>query len=135
MNLEEIENSLPNGFHDALIEGISVDYVARTIVISMQLSVGGPSDDENEREAYCEGLLTISQFLLCVIEPPDRQYPYANPEAVRVNSGPGNPQAEPFLQDLPPGTFSHWFYVNEWNSFIYIVARGAKLDLGPFLSA
>jgi len=126
--LTQIEESLPNGFHDALIERVFLDYVERKIVFTMRLWVGDcSSENRDDRETYRNGVLTISQFLLCVVEPPDPRYPWAEPKALRVSSGAGNPQDQPFLQDLPAGTFSHWFFVNEWNSFIYVVAKGARL--------
>lgn len=128
--LEQLERSLPNGFHDAQIKGINLNYVERTIVFEMRLWVGDlESADKAEREAYRLGVLIISEFDFCVIEPPDLRYPYHPVKAVRVDSGAGNPQSIPLLENIPEDTFAHWFFVNEWNSFIYFIARAARLEM------
>src|SRR6266542_3184494 len=128
--LEQLERSLPNGFHDAQIRRISLDYSRRTIVFDMSLWVGDiESTDKAEREAYQFGILTVSEFDFCVIVPPDLQYPYQARKALTVSSGPGNPQHVPFLDDIPADAFAHWFFVREWNSFIYFVARVASFEL------
>jgi len=56
------------------------------------------------------------------------RYPYAEPKALKVDSA-GNPRDVTFLRDLPADAFSHWFFVNQWNAFIYVVAKGAHLEL------
>jgi hypothetical protein len=133
-SLEAIEANLPNGFHDALIKGISVDYVERKIVLSIAIWTGTlEGATEQERESYADAVLTVSDFLFCVIDPPDPQYPFNSPEPLRVDSGSGNPKGVEFLNNIPPDAFAHWFFVNQWNSFIYIAARSAHLEMkaGP----
>jgi hypothetical protein len=39
MTLEEIDLSLPNGFHDSTILGVRLDYVQRTVEIDMEIWV------------------------------------------------------------------------------------------------
>jgi len=130
LTLNTIEANLPNGFHDALIKGISVDYAERRIVIAIGILTGQPSaPTEEERESYSDALLIIDDFLFCIIEPPDRQYPFESAGPLRVDSGSGNPQGLPFLENIPPDAFTLWFFVNEWNSFIYIAARAAHLEM------
>jgi hypothetical protein len=40
MTFEELDQKLPNGFHDAKIRTITLDFVNRSIVIGMNLLVG-----------------------------------------------------------------------------------------------
>jgi hypothetical protein len=135
-SLEEIQIDLPNGFHDAEITSIVINYVERTIVIDLMLWVGDPElTDKAARETYVPGLLTISELDFCVIEPPDYRYPFAAGKAIRIDSGPGLPPNISFSTDPPADAFDHWFFVSDWNSFIYFRARNAHLEtasgLGP----
>ena len=77
MTLEELAASLPNGFHDAYIKGISIDYVSGTASFDLELWVGDDSAErKEEREVYRDARVTLSDLLFCVIEPPDSRYPY-----------------------------------------------------------
>jgi hypothetical protein len=68
MTLEEIDLSLPNGFHDSSIFGVRLDYVQKTAEIDMELWVSGP--DEEDTEKYQTAALFISGLIYFVIEPP-----------------------------------------------------------------
>jgi|ERR1044072_643875 hypothetical protein len=128
--LDALEANLPNGFHDALIKSISIDYTQRKIVIAISILTGQPSSPtEEERERYSDAILTIDDFLFCIIEPPDPQHAFASAGLLRIDSGSGNPQRLPFLENIPADAFARWFFINEWNSFIYIAARAAHLDM------
>jgi len=69
-------------------------------------------------------------LLFLIIEPPDENYPYQKAEGLWIDEGEvgdGVPKNKPKLpKNLPPGAFVHWFYVNDWNSFIYLAATGAE---------
>jgi hypothetical protein len=127
--LDEIQINLPNGFHDAEIKSFVINYVERTLVFDLMLWVGDlESSNEAEREAYVRGVLTISGFNFCVIESPDSQYPYTAGKPIRIDSGPGLPPHVSFSADPPADAFDHWFFVQDWNSFIYFRARDAHLE-------
>jgi hypothetical protein len=71
------------------------------------------------------GRLTLFGFLFCAIEPPDPQYPYQKAEGLWIaRSGSANSQKLPTkLPDtLPKGAFVHYFFINDWNAFIYLSA-------------
>lgn len=133
MTLEEVAASLPNGFHDAYIKGISTDYVTGTASFDLQLWVGDDSAErEEEREVYRAARLTLSDLLFCVIEPPDPRYPYYDKKTLWVDGGPWNSASpSPSIQlprPLPENSFVYWFFVNNWNSFIYVSAMAARLE-------
>jgi len=133
MTLAEIENSLPNGFHDAYIHCITIDYVKREVKFSMDILVGDlSSSDEGMREDYRAALLTLSDLFFCVIEPPRQQYDYQSAKPLWVDAGSRESTQIPISSELPDliseGAFTYWFYVNQWNAFIHVAARQAGLQ-------
>jgi hypothetical protein len=49
VTLEDLENTLPNGLHDAEVHKLSVDYVGRTLTLDLSVWVGGDMGDPPER--------------------------------------------------------------------------------------
>ncbi len=128
MTIEEIESTLPNGFHDAEVRLIMIDYVQRKATLELFVFVGSFDAPPARREAYKEGSLEISGLLFAVIEPPDPSYPFTKAASMRVaacdmkqslNSG--------LLSVLPKGSFVQSFFVTEWNSFIHLAGMDADL--------
>lgn len=63
MTLEEVAASLPNGFHDAYIKGISTDYVTGTASFDLEIWVGDDSaEKEEDREVYRPARLNFRTF-------------------------------------------------------------------------
>lgn len=137
MQLGEIEYSLPNGFHDADLEGIEVDYTARKALMKMQLHVGDSNGaTKEEREAYKRAELELSDVLYFVIDAPDPKYRYSEKGALWLDAGDarvarGTVQAAPAppvpVERLPDGASAYWFFVGNWNSFIHVAAMSAAL--------
>ncbi len=135
MKLEQLENSLPNGFHDAQMEVVTVDYVLRTAVMKMQLHVGNPdAATEEEREAYKPAELHLSDVLYFVIDAPGPKYKYAEKKALWLLAGRADEESAPAppipLEQLPTGTSAYWFFVNDWDSFIHVAAMDVNLTWG-----
>ena len=133
MTLEEVAASLPNGFHDTYIKRISTDYVSGTASFDLEIWVGDVSaEKEEEREVYRAARLTLSDLLFCIIEPPDPSYPYDDKKPLWVDGGPlDSAPASSSIQlpsPLPENSFVYWFFVNNWNSFIYVAAMAARLE-------
>ncbi len=57
MTLEEIEESLPNGFHDARITSSTLDYVKRESKLAMEILFSGP--DKEDPESYRTATLSL----------------------------------------------------------------------------
>jgi hypothetical protein len=74
MTFEEAEDGLPNGFHDAQIERISLDYLAGTLQIAMRILIGTPG--EPNQDEYGPAELRVSGLYFCSIEPPYPTYPF-----------------------------------------------------------
>jgi hypothetical protein len=130
MTLEEVEQTLPNGFHDSKIIGLRLDYVQRTAEIDLEICVSGPDDAAIEEYRSCT--LLISELIYFVIEPPDTPYA-ADSEPWLVDGGSTELEqsAYPLPNPLPAGAFTYWFFVSNWNSFIHVGAMRAELKESP----
>ena len=131
MTFEEAEDGLPNGFHDAQIERISLDYLAGTLQIAMRILIGTPG--EPNQDEYGPAELRVSGLYFCSIEPPYPTYPFkpnGEPFGVSGDAATNGPSAIiTVLQTLPTGVSSYRFFVEEWNSFIYIAASEVQISL------
>ncbi len=76
MTLEQLDNSLPNGFHDSYIDRMSVDYLERTAVWDMQILVGLPEDGPDTRDAFESSNAVSGVQYICLS--PLFEYGYAN---------------------------------------------------------
>lgn len=130
MTFEELENHLPNGFHDAEIYSLKIDYMARSAIIRIALDFG--SLNGPERENYRIGELQISGLFFFSIDPPDPSYPYI-PDgcALNVSGDPSKndtfPELEKLSHTFSSGVSCYRFFVNEWNSFINIAAEEVEI--------
>jgi hypothetical protein len=132
MTLDELDHKLPNGFHDAHVSSISLNYVEGVAQLRLSLLVGWPDDPEPQRNQYQEAILTVTELCFCSIEPPSSKYPVIpNGKPLRVNGDPAKPDHLPSLPKLsvkfPTGTWCYRFFVQDWNAFIHIAARDAQL--------
>ena len=126
--LNEIEQSLPSGFHDSSISSVRIDYVQRTAELEMELWFAGPLDEDPEQ--YRPATLSISDLIYFVIEPPGP--PNSSHDAPSLVDG-GSAELERAAfrlpEPLPAGAFTYWFFVSNWNSFIHVAALTADLKL------
>lgn len=137
MTLDELDNFLPNGFHDTQITSMELDYVAGTATLNVELLVGWPEDPEPERQAYQAAVLKIAGMGFCSIEPPFASYdfiPDGNP--ITASGDPAKTDHLPSLVELsgkfPEGVWCYRFFVIEWNGFIHIAGRDAEVNwIGP----
>jgi hypothetical protein len=131
MTFEEFDHELPNGFHDAKLHDLSIDYVRGSAVLRMELDFGDP--DGLKTEDYKDGILRVSGLCFCSIDPPSHDHPYIPDGApLNVSGDPAKPDRFPSLEELsrtlPPGVSCYRFYVNEWNSFINIAAKDVQIS-------
>ncbi len=127
MTLEELENTLPNGLHDAEVERIEVDYQRRRVALDLAVWVGNMDDPPERREAYKKGRIEISGLLFLVMEPPDSRYPFKASD-LRIDGCDMSKNLDPeLLKALPGDAFVRSLWVNEWNAFMHIAARDAGI--------
>lgn len=128
MNFEKLESTLPNGLHDSRLKSISIDYIARTILLGLDIFTGDPdAKDKKDRESYRPAEIQILKFDFCVIDPPANGYPFDKATPVTIDAGAGQPSTAP--ANLPKHNgFLFWIWANEWNSFIRIAAHDIQLQ-------
>ncbi len=127
MTMDELADSLPNGFHDAELAAVTIDFPKREARLALEIWVG----DDEHREAYRQAEVTLSGLIFWASEPPDSRYPYGEPESVKIDVGPIarlDPERRSALPPIPQSAFANWLYVNEWNAFIYSAAENARLE-------
>jgi hypothetical protein len=130
MTLEEIADTLPNGFHDAQINSISINYVKREVTLDLEIWVANSEEDDSDIYRLAE--LKLLQFLFLIIEPPNARYDYHEAKALWVEAGSDKRSHASSTQlpgPLPEGAFTYWFFVHDWNSFIHVAALDAEIVL------
>ncbi|MGA9999964.1 MAG: hypothetical protein WBQ04_07590 [Candidatus Acidiferrales bacterium] len=127
MTFEELDSRYPNGFDDAELLGIRIDYVTREARLSLNLRGNSPEDPK--RDEYERAELVIYGFYYFSIESPDPSHLF-NPETskiITVDGLPEDPEHFPLFEFLRPklGTdaFCCRFFVHDWNSFIHLAAK------------
>jgi hypothetical protein len=131
MTFEELDAEFPNGFDDAEIIGLSLDYKSRTATLQLSLRLDTP-DSPNSQE-YRSGVLTIRGFYYVSIEPPDVEHLfYPSGSRITVDGIPEDPTTfqlfEHLKPTLPAGAFCCRFFVYDWNAFIRIAAQHAEFS-------
>ena len=131
MTLDELTASLPNGFHDAKLKSVSIDYVNRNATLELDIWVGElDASSKREREKYRPGQLRLLGMIFWVSEPPCVGYPYDIGGELRIDVGSIqtlDTQPSLPLPSTPQECFINWIFVTDWNAFIYVAARHAQL--------
>jgi hypothetical protein len=126
MTLKEIDQKLPNGFHDSEISNLHIDYVARTLTMHISVWIGDLEKEGDEREKYRDAVVEFDGLQYCVLEAPDNRYEYASSQPLWIDMG--DPKVKPDLPtNIPKQAFAESFFVKGWNSFIHIAALNVKL--------
>ena len=131
MTFEELDQRYPNGFVDAEITSLILDYQNRTA--TLYLNLRGNSPDSPDRNVYERAVLIAREFYYFSIEPPDPDHLfYPKRSRIEVNGYSEDPSQFPLFEQLKPklsaGAFCCRFFVHDWNSFIHIAARDAQFS-------
>ena len=124
MTFDELDRSLPNGFHDAWIKRVDVDYSARKVSLLVKLLVGMADDPPQEKDRLREGLVVFDGLEFIVLEPPipgGTPMKEAEPWVVTYLGAPL--PAETKSLPVPSDCFLAAFFLSQWNSNIYVAAR------------
>jgi hypothetical protein len=129
MTLEDVENSLPNGLHDAELYRLQVDYPRGTLQAELAVWIGDMGDPSEKRERYRRGRIEITGLVFLIMEPPDSRYPVQKSTKLTID---GCDQRQSLsaalLNALPENSFFRSLWVGEWNAFIHIAGTGAKFS-------
>src|SRR5579862_191828 len=131
MTFEELSKDLPNGFHDAWIKSINLNFKNHSILIDLDLCVGNP-EDVNPDEMRSGTLKVLSPYLF-LIDPPDSKHQlmpsqgslWIDGDTVKTGQ---NAELDKFRTQLPPGACLYRFFVDDWNSFMYFAAAGVEFS-------
>ena len=131
MTFEEIELTLPNGFHDARLRRIAINYGERAATLDISFWVGDM--DSQSREEYRDGSLHVRGLCYCSVEPPHAAYPFLRGgSGIDVAGYPEDPETFPALNALlpilPRGVTCYRFFVHDWNSFIHVAAEDVVIS-------
>jgi hypothetical protein len=125
MTPQELADTLPNGFHDAQVSRVELNYAEAEAKIHLILWTSGDYvTGVSNSEEYCSAILILTGLQYFVIAPP--KYGRYYDECLNIDMG---DDAEPPLDSklLAPGAFQNWFFVSEWNSLLQVSATGATL--------
>lgn len=118
-------------FHDAILYDLKIDYKNRIVQFEINMQIGNPEEDIEKRSKYALGCLAFSNFAFLAVEPPDPNYNYNKPNGLWIDEGPIEKaplkEKKDFILTLMnKNKFARYFYVVDWNSFIYVVAPNAN---------
>lgn len=128
---DQVEQALPNGFHDAFLRSVSVDYVERTAQMELEVWVSSmDTDNRQHREDYRRGRLQFIDLFLFSVEVPDQEFLSSTTNGLSIDVTPAGYEAFPKQgwpeEPLPEGAFLRSFcFTNEANSFVYVAAQEA----------
>jgi len=126
VTFDEWDNNLPNGFHDAEISNLEIDYARRTMILHMRLL----SLIQGE---YIAAVVAVSGLQFCSIDAPSPQYPYQRNDAITVSGDPAKsnhlPELDALTPTFPKDVASYRFFVHEGNNFIYLAAADVDVTL------
>ena len=133
MTLAELEDTLPNGFHDAMIYALSVDYKDQTVALDVDLSFAGP-DDPPDVPDYRRAVIKVSGLKILVIDPPNPGPLYGVLDGDELFTKGFVTEADEYWKKrLDPKLIEaagadaplYSFFVHGWNSCIHIAATDA----------
>ena len=131
MTFQELEQKLPNGFHDASIRKIQLDFMGRSVEIEMDILMAGPDDPDPE---LCRvGKLRVAPAYLLFIEPPDPRYSFipdgvsskVDGDSVKVGQ---SAEVDRLLPTLPKNATTYRFFLEKWNAFLYLAGAGVEFS-------
>jgi hypothetical protein len=128
MTLEELENTFPNGLHDAEVQRVVVDYAHQKVTFDVAVFVGNVDDPPEKREAYKSGRLDITGLIFLVMEPPDPRYPYRISSKLTIDATDSRKALDAdLLASLPSDAFFRTFWVSQWNACMHFAGKHAEI--------
>lgn len=124
MTLEDLDETLPNGLHDALIKSLTHDYENATVKLAVEILVGLPDDAPADRSRYRDAEIVFSRVLFCSVELPDNERIIGHPGSIWFKFWRREPGVLPekIEKSLPPDALCYSLYILEWESQIHIAA-------------
>lgn len=130
MTLEELDEQLPNGLHDALIRSIAHNYETGSLVLCVEILTASPDDPPTMQSDYRDAVISFSDVFLCRIEQPENERIIGVKGSIwfkywRMEPGTLPPKLS---ARLPADALSYTLYILEWESSIHIVAGAVSFS-------
>jgi hypothetical protein len=124
MTLEELEQSLPNGLHDAKICSFTRDLEKEILVLKVGVLVGLPDDPPELQWRYRDGVITFTGVRLFFVECPVASSAFSASGGVFFSIARGKPGtfSREIEDRLPSETDYYSLYVLDWESSIHLAA-------------
>jgi hypothetical protein len=128
VTIDEVISGTPNGFHDAYLLNISVDYRERTLQIGLNWWIGDLSSEVEEvRESYREGRFIVTGLQYFVVESPANGSLTDEPSYIDGFETRASDVIRASLPDISSEAIRYSFFVGDWNSFIHFAGTSAKV--------
>lgn len=127
VTIEELEDKFPNGFHDAQLVGMTVDFPAGSISIELDVDC-----DDPDPNAYSRIKFRLTGLSLFIVDPPDVRILLSYRDSIWTSGYETSekmlPNLENYRKNVPAGSFFYSFFLNHWNCFIHLAAMNAELE-------
>ena len=127
MTIEELEDKFPNGFHDAHLVGMTVDFLSGSACIELDVDC-----DDPDPNVYTRIKFRLTGLSLFVVEPPDVRISLSYGNTIETSGFETSDEMLPNLtsyhKNVPAGSFFYSFFLKHWNSFIHLAATNAELE-------
>ena len=128
MTLEQLEEELPNGLHDAQIRAITRNFENGTLTLGVRILIGLIDDPPPKRTEYRNGTITFTEVALFVIESPDASSPFLAPGRVSFSVSRSEVDLFPadIMKKLPQGVSMYSFFILDWYSNVHVAASDMR---------
>ena len=128
MTLDELENQLPNGLHDAKLMSFFVNLEDRSLKLKVEIDHSSPDPEVPSLEP-CPVEIMITGLCYFSLNPPD-------PGLINGTSwiSAGNEVIEKKMispevaAKLPSGAFLHYIFLGSWNALMLIGGMDARIE-------
>jgi hypothetical protein len=130
MTLEELDEQLPNGLHDAKLRSITHDYERGTLTLCVEVLTGLPENPPTTRSAYRDAVISFIDVFICHIEQPENERIVGVRGSVwfrywRTEAGILLPKIS---DHFPTDALSYTLFILDWESSIHIVASDVSFS-------
>lgn len=120
--LEAIESTLPWGLHDAVLEGLSLDFVGSRLTLDVRLMMTTRQEMDRRARVHVAGLAWS------VVEAPTSRAQGESPISAGRLTDAEERWADRSLPPVPPDCFGYWLFLQDWDAFIFFAARDATME-------
>jgi hypothetical protein len=101
MTPDGLADSIPNGFHDAELIAVTIDYAKSEARLVLDVWIAEHLDTADEREAYRLAEVNLYGLIFWISEPPDASSSYRKGGGHRIDIGPMETLEKKNLVRLP----------------------------------